>query len=76
MNAKMYVNQRIFLSENKAVYTTAPVADGWVGAEMIWAGAVMVWAGAVMVWAGALEAVYIRKVKAGPTHRPTDQQKQ
>ena len=31
---------------NKAVYTTAPVADGWAGAVMIWAGAVMVWAGA------------------------------
>ena len=39
---------------NKAVYTTAPVADGWAGAVMIWAGAVMVWAGAVMIWAGAV----------------------
>merc|ERR1711942_544002 len=40
--------------ENKAVYTTAPVADGWAGAVMIWAGAVMIWAGAVMIWAGAV----------------------
>ena len=39
---------------NKAVYTTAPVADGWAGAVMIWAGAVMVWAGAVMIWTGAV----------------------
>ena len=31
---------------NKAVYTTAPVADGLAGAIMIWAGAVMIWAGA------------------------------
>ena len=32
--------------ENKAVYTTAPVAGGWAGAVMIWSGAVMIWAGA------------------------------
>ena len=38
---------------NKAVYTTAPVADGWAGAIKFWAGAVMIWAGAVMIWAGA-----------------------
>ena len=25
--------------ENKAVYTTAPVAGGWAGLEVIWAGA-------------------------------------
>ena len=30
------------VSKNKAVYTTAPVAGGWVGAVMIWAGAVMI----------------------------------
>ena len=29
--------------ENKAVYTTAPVAGGWAGAVMIWLGAVMIW---------------------------------
>ena len=40
------------VENNKAVYTTAPVADGWAGAVMIRAGAVMVWAGAVMIWAG------------------------
>ena len=34
------------IKENKAVYTTAPVAGGWAGAVMIWAGAVMIWAGA------------------------------
>ena len=39
---------------NKAVYTTAPVADSWAGAVMIWAGAVMIWAGAVIIWAGAV----------------------
>ena len=31
---------------NKAVYTTAPVAGGWAGAVMSWAGAEMIWAGA------------------------------
>ena len=30
--------------ENKAVYTTTPVAGGWAGAVMIWAGAIMIWA--------------------------------
>ena len=33
--------------ENKAVYTTAPVAGGWAGAAMSWAGAVTTWAGAL-----------------------------
>ena len=33
------------LWENKAVYTTAPVAGSWAGAVMSWAGAVMIWAG-------------------------------
>ena len=42
------------MTANKAVYTTAPVADGWAGAVMIWAGAVMVLAGAVLIWAGAV----------------------
>ena len=32
--------------DNKAVYTTGPVAGGWAGAVMSWAGAVMSWAGA------------------------------
>ena len=32
--------------DNKAVYTTAPVAGGWAGAVMSWAGAEMIWAGA------------------------------
>ena len=41
------------MNKNKAVYTTATVADGWAGAVMIWAGAVVIWAGAVMIWAGA-----------------------
>ena len=27
--------------KNKAVYTTAPVADGWAGAVMIWVGAII-----------------------------------
>ena len=34
------------MKKNKAVYTTAPVADGWAGAVMIWAAAMMIWAGA------------------------------
>ena len=42
------------IKENKAVYTTAPVAGGWAGAVMIWARAVMIWARAVMIWAGAV----------------------
>ena len=34
------------VNENKAVYTTAPVAGGWAGAVMSWARAEMIWAGA------------------------------
>ena len=39
--------------DNKAVYTTAPVAGGWAGAVTSWVGAVMGWAGAEMIWTGA-----------------------
>ena len=68
---------------NKAVYTTATVADGWAGAVMIWAGAVMIWAGAVMIWAGACSNTNFstlkmpknaKKSKVGQTDRPTDRQ--
>ena len=68
--------------ENKAVYTTAPVAGGWAGAVMIWAGAVMIWAGAVMIWAGVCSNTNFSTLKMpknakkakcdGPTDRRTD----
>ena len=39
-------NQVVIGKENKAVYTTAPVAGGWAGAVISWAGAEIIWAGA------------------------------
>ena len=40
------VHPRRAVVHNKAVYTSAPVADGWTGAVTSWAGAEMIWAGA------------------------------
>ena len=60
--------------KNKAVYTAAPVAGGWVGVVMGWAGAVMSWAGAAMLmgWAGAEKAVFMLKVNVRLTDRHSD----
>ena len=60
---------------NKAVYTTAPVADGWAGAVMIWAGAVIIWAGACSNTNFPTLKMPKNEKKAkcdGPTDRPTD----
>ena len=43
MGAILSVHLLVCPSENKAVYTAAPVAGSWAGAVMIWAGAVMIW---------------------------------
>ena len=53
------------LVENKAVYTTTPVAGGW-------AGAVMSWVGAVMIWAGAFYLQIAQKRKKAKWERPTN----
>ena len=37
--AECKFEKAVELQENKAVYTTAPVAGGWAGAVMSWAGA-------------------------------------
>ena len=66
--------------ENKAVYTTDPVAGGWAGAVMIWAEAVMIWAGACsktnfptlkMPKNAKKQSVTDRRTDR-PTDRPTD----
>ena len=40
-----FVDDRITLYLNKAIYTNNSVVGGWAEAVMSWAGAVMIWEG-------------------------------